>query len=125
MSVKCYFCDKDAMGDTENLDPPICMDCAIDEERCHVARKVWESRMALNDALKALVILKNKDVPRYIARVFISSSGLTTVFTQFNEPMPEYQGQWKDVHDKLLPVVEEQEIKPMLSDNFNVGWMIR
>lgn len=125
MNTKCYFCDKAAMSDTENLEPPICMDCAINEDKCMAVRKVWESRQALNDSLKVLVQLKHKDTVRYVANVFISSSGLTTVFNQLNEPMQEYQGHWKDVHEKLCAAVEKQDIKPMLTDNFNVGWMMR
>lgn len=125
MSTKCYFCEKEAMSDTATLDPAICMDCAVIEQKALVARRVWTARQELNDALKELTQLKIQDVPRYIANVIVSSSGLVAVYDQFNQPMEEYQGRWETVHERLLPAVEAQDKKPLLHDSYNVGWMMR
>lgn len=118
--VKCYFCIKELYYPDQATDPAICASCCNDLEKTQAVARTLKARQELNDSLKALTKIKFKGEPLRIASVFIFPNGNVAVCDQFGEQMPEYQGKWEEIKDKLLAAIETQDIKPILYNKLGI-----
>lgn len=118
MNAKCYFCSEPA--EAEGNEPFICKECYNVPERGRAARRVWDARQELAYALKEALKVKHAGEPLIIANVFVFQNGNTAVTDQFGDQMPEYQGKWEEVRSRIYRQIEQQEKKPMLSDNYGI-----
>lgn len=120
MNVQCFFCGENIPTLEARHDPEICDRCWLSSEKQDAISRVWDARQELNDSLKDATKIKFKGEPLRITNIFVFNNGMTAVTDQFGEQMPDYQGKYEDVKDKIYTKIHDQDLRPSFHDAFTV-----